>query len=121
MIQCTRLTIALFGAHETNKKAPLDMTSGAFYGWGEEVSVEPVNHPNFVLVLHRGPRLFQRLQNITDEILVSRGFLADIALAATVHLQSGEQVLVVLVELRFISMRRQAVDMHLARFADPQN
>ena len=61
------------------------------------------------------------MQNITDEVLVGCGFLADIALAATVHLQSGKQVLVVLVELRLMSVRRQAVDMNLATLADPEN
>ncbi|MNZ96953.1 hypothetical protein D3C78_1161720 [compost metagenome] len=61
------------------------------------------------------------MQNITDEVLVGRGLLADIALAATVHLQSGEQVLVVLVELCFMGVRRQGVDMNLATLADPEN
>ncbi|MOA34203.1 hypothetical protein D3C78_1555640 [compost metagenome] len=61
------------------------------------------------------------MQHATDEVFVCRSLLANVALAAAVHLQPGTQLLRVLFELVFAGVGRQAVHMHLASLADPQD
>ncbi|MCY1438574.1 hypothetical protein D9M71_547790 [compost metagenome] len=65
--------------------------------------------------------MLQGLQNATDILGVGGGFLADVALAATVHLQPGAHVRRALLELRFIGQWPQLVQAHFTGFAYPEN
>ncbi|EEB57870.1 hypothetical protein PSPTOT1_3370 [Pseudomonas syringae pv. tomato T1] len=67
------------------------------------------------------PFALQRLQRVFHERAISRGFLANITLTATEHLQSSAHLRVSVTELTFLSEWRHGVDMNFTRIGNPYN
>jgi len=68
-----------------------------------------------------GPFRLERLQHASHEVFVGCGFLADIALAPAVHLDTGEQRGLGLAEGALVGVRRASVEFHVSGLADPEN
>ena len=83
--------------------------------------VVAVDYFNVRAVFERCPGIVKCVEHLLNKVSIGRRFLADITLAATVHLQARRQFTVSAVELGFFGVGRQAVNFDFARFANPQD
>lgn len=88
---------------------------------GKFYLVVAVDHFNLRVILERCPGIVKCVEYLLNEVSIGRRFLADITLAAAVHLQARREFTVSAVKLGFFGVGRQAVNFDFARLANPQD
>ena len=85
------------------------------------LSAVSINHFNVRLAFEVLPFGIKCVEYLLDKVAIGGGFLADLTLAPTVNPQACRQLTVIAVELSLFGIGLQAVKLHFARFANPQD